>query len=157
MNTVPIVSHKSRLEELFKRVTALPDESLELRADFAAYLCVRISGFVEDSVHHLYAELARAKSIPVVANFASSQLGRVQNLNAERLCKLVGRFDPGWREELEGYLDGPRKDALDGLVANRNRIAHGEWVGVTVTRMSDDFDRAVEVVDFLEGQCRAIV
>jgi len=63
---------------------------------------------------------------------------------------VVGAFEREWRAELIKFLDGPRKDALDSVLSLRNKIAHGESVGLTYSRIQEYYLRVKEVVSFLE-------
>lgn len=144
-------SRRQRVEAVFARVAEIPPERLQLRADFACYLCVVVSGFVEAEIASIARSHSRTRASDTVFNFVDSRLTRPGNLNAERLLQMVGTFSPEWRDQLEQYISGERRDALDSVVANRNSIAHGESVGLTYDRMRGYFGRVREVVDFVEG------
>lgn len=141
---------QARLDATFQRVASLPTEDLEVRSDFARYLCILVSGFVENTVTVLAIAYCRARSQQSVGNYAGDQLSRLQNLNSERLTQVVGAFEREWRAELIKFLDGPRKDALDGVLSLRNKIAHGESVGLTYSRIQEYYLRVKEVISFLE-------
>lgn len=72
------------------------------------------------------------------------------NLNAEQLLRFVSAFNVDWRNQLEDFITGERKEALDSVVANRNNIAHGESVNLTYARIRDYYRYICQVVDFLE-------
>ena len=69
------------------------------------------------------------------------------NLNSQRLIDVVGTLDPSWRNELEDFLVGEYKDALDGIVALRNSVAHGRHVGVTLSRANEYYVRVKRIID----------
>jgi hypothetical protein len=50
---------------------------------------------------------------------------------------------------------GARKDAVDSVVNNRNRIAHGENVGISYVRIKEYYDRVVEVIELIDVQSNA--
>ena len=85
-------------------------------------------------------------------NFIENRLRRPGNLNTEQLLQFVGSFNPDWRSELEKFVAGERKDALDSVVANRNNIAHGESVSLTYVRIKDYYKYICEVLDFIDKQ-----
>lgn len=144
-----VAGMQARLDAAFQRVAGLAGTDLEVRSDFARYLCILVSGFVENAVTALTIAYCRERSQPAVANYAGTQLSRLQNLNSERLVQVVGAFEPRWREDLITFLDGPRKDALDSVLGLRNQIAHGESVGVTYVRIQEYYARVKETVSFL--------
>ena len=140
---------RRRLDATFVRVDTLSEVDLEVRSDFARYLCILVSGFLEASISELTIEHCRKQSSPTVSRYAANQLRRPQNINAERLLTLIGSFDRDWRRELEQFIEGARRDSLDSIVALRNKIAHGESVGVTYNRIRDYYGHVQEVVDFI--------
>lgn len=141
---------RARLDATFQRVARLPNDDLEVRSDFARYLCVLVSGFVEKAVTVLASSYCRDRSQPPVAKYAGTQLGRLQNVNSERLAQVVGAFEGTWRDELIVFLGDDRKDALDSVLSLRNHIAHGESVGLTYARIQEYYRRVKDIVGFLE-------
>lgn len=143
---------RQRLDAAFERAKMLSSADFELQADFARYLCVLVSGYMETSVAELTMEYCRNRAQPNVSNYASRELSRLQNLKAERLLQVIGAFSPEWRKEVESYIDGRRKDALNAVVDLRNKIAHGESVTLTYSRIRE-YDSAIqEIIDFLASR-----
>ena len=152
MNDIQVVRYQKRLENLFRQIGLLTD-NLELQSHGARYLCVLVSGFLEISIRSVYAAYAKDNSSPNVANFVESHLERLQNPNMERIASLVGSFSPQWESDLRIATEGDLKDAVDSIVANRNKIAHGEDVGITYARVQDYYRRIVRVLEYVERQC----
>lgn len=151
MTTRYLVSQRNRLDAAFARVSNLPVDQFEIRADFARYLCILVSGFLESVASDIAIDHCRGRSAPTVVRYVDSQLRRPGTLNSERLLQFVGAFSLDWRVALEEFIAGERKEALDSVVANRNNIAHGESVNLTFARISDYYRYICEVVDFLES------
>ena len=145
-----VVAQRNRLDATFDRVSSLPENQLEIRADFARYLCILVSGFLESVVSDIAMDYCRSRSAPTVMSFVESRLRRPMNLNAEQLLRFVSAFNVDWRNQLEDFITGERKEALDSVVANRNNIAHGESVNLTYARIRDYYRYICQVVDFLE-------
>lgn len=137
-----------RLDDTFSRISKLGDD-LELRADFARYLCVLVSGYLEVAVVECAGWYATQKSAPPMAAYAWHTLERFANPNAERLLQLLGNFSPEWRGSLENFLVDEKKDAINSVVALRNQIAHGESVGVTYARIKAYYEAVKEIVEFV--------
>ena len=140
---------QNRLDAAFARATALVGQDLEVSSDFARYLCVLVSGFIEAAVAELAIEHCRSRADVRVNRYAARQLARLQNLKTERLLQLMGAFDPDWLNDLERFVDGPRKDAIDSVIDLRNKIAHGDSVGLSYQRISEYYERVKEVVEFI--------
>jgi len=147
-----IYQQRSRIDNLFK---SLPShEDLERQAHWARYLCVCISGYLEISIRELlgrYAEQCASKS---VSTYVWSQLKFFQNPKMEPTIQLVMSFDSGWGKSLREFVEDERGDAVNSIVSNRNEIAHGNDVGVTIARLRTWYEKSNEVLDFLMGLCK---
>lgn len=75
------------------------------------------------------------------------------NINAQRLQDLLGAFDSDRRRDLEQFLVDEKKDALDSVVNLRNKIAHGDSVGVTYMRIRGYYQQIQVVVEHLAELC----
>jgi hypothetical protein len=112
-----------------------------------------VSGFLESSVRAIYSQYAITKAEPKVANFVESELKSFQNPKMERILELTRSFSPQWEEHLRNSTEGELKDAVNSIVANRNRIAHGEDVGITYARIQYYYQKAIRVIELIENQC----
>ncbi len=144
-----------RLEALYARARDASDTQLDLQAHWARYLCILLSGLVENGIKEIYSDfIGRAASKPV-ADYAIAYLLTVQNPKAEKILLIAGSFKKEWREQLQVYLDDQgRKDAVDSVMANRNQIAHGKDVNITLGRLRSFLDKVIDVLAFIEQQCR---
>lgn len=149
-----IHSHRQRIEAAFERSEelALHDQE-ELLADYAKYLCVLVSGFIEKSLAEIALEHARRVSAPSVQRFVEKNTARFTNANAEKVLQLLGSFDPEWRNSIENILVDQYKDAFDSVVSLRHQIAHGASVGVTYVRIREYFKAISEVIDRIQDLC----
>lgn len=119
----------------------------------AQMLCIRASGLIEVALHAYLTEYC-ARGMPREANnFIVSRITGLQNLNYERLCTVLSSFSKQWREAFEAKIDknGAAKEALDSVVARRNRLAHGENVGVSLSNIKREYKDLKEVVRVLEA------
>jgi hypothetical protein len=98
MSIYTVATHQSRIDAVFGRAAGVTD--LETQADMARYLCVLVSGFMEQATRHIYGEYARARSSPHVTRYVEHQLDGFMNANAAKLCQVTGAFDGQWRQDL---------------------------------------------------------
>lgn len=143
---------KQRLDATFDRVKGVGQDA-ELQSDFAKYLCVLVSGYIERSLIALILEHARGKGAPTLQRFVEQRTKRFTNANASRIQELLGDFDPDWRLELENILVDERKSAIDSIVDLRNTIAHGNPAGLTYGRICDYYQQAQHVIDQVAKLC----
>lgn len=144
---------KQRLDATFGRVQGVQYDP-ELQSDFAKYLCVLVSGYIERAMIELVLEHARGKGAPTLLRFVEQRTRTFTNANASRIQELLGSFDPAWRQELaENVLVDEWRDAVDSVVSLRNTIAHGGSVGLTYKRIVEYYERAQYVIDQVANLC----
>jgi hypothetical protein len=140
------------LDDTFKRATAIgPDP--ELQSDFARYLCVLVSGFLEKAVVEVILEHSRRHSQPSIQRFIEYRSRRMTNVNTQQLQDLLGTFDAAWRTDLEKFLVDERKAAVDSVVSLRHSISHGQSVGVTIVRVRDYYAHIRDVIEHVTDLC----
>lgn len=138
---------RNRLDATFARVpTSTAD--IETQADFAKYLCVLVSGFLENAIVAMVLDMAQRRSADSVAQFVERQLDYWTNPTSDKIIKLLGQFDAQWRIALEVYLVEERKEAVNSLVALRHKIAHGESVGTSLSQVKEYYTTVLDVVTF---------
>ena len=145
-------SMRNRLTATFARARNIEGDG-ELLSDFARYLCVLVSGYLEQAVIELAMEHVRLHSNPSVQKYVEARLRSFTNANSQRLLTLLGNFDADWRLDMEVYLVDELKDAVDSIVNLRNTIAHGRPSGVTIGRVTDYYRRVDRVVDHIADLC----
>jgi len=146
----PLVNqHRSRLDKLFGRVSTIND--LEMQAQWARYLCVLVSSFIEGSIRAIVGDYAGARSSKNIANYIQKKLSRETNLNTSRIVGLLSQFDPDVGKELERSTNGELKYAIDSIVANRHNIVHGRDVSVSYVRIYDWYKKAVKVIELVDS------
>lgn len=136
---------EQRLEAVFERAGAATMD-LELQSDMARYLCVLISGYLEQAIIELLLEHTRQRAQPSVLKHVEQRLRRFANAKAQKIFDLVGGFDNDWRVDLESFVVDERRDAVDSVVDLKNTIAHGQSVNVTLSRARRYYEQAKEVI-----------
>jgi hypothetical protein len=151
MRDVELHRSKSRLDAVFRQAGGLgASGDQELQAHFSRYLCVLVAGFVEVSVRRIFVRYAGGHSDPNVARFVTEQLKGFQNPKMENIYLLARGFSVDWEADLRTVTAGELKDAIDSVVANRHKIAHGESVGLSLGVLKGYYARVVEVIEVLE-------
>jgi len=153
MRNHEVIRYQTRLDSLFEKVKNIQD--FELQAEWAKYLCVLVSGYLETAIRAIYSEYARNKANKNVANFVSSRLSGFQNPNVDMILQRARAFSPIWADELESVLNtrDELKNSVNSIVTNRNHIAHGENVGITYTTIYKYYQNAIKVMEMIENQC----
>jgi hypothetical protein len=145
---------KQKLDQLFSRISQISehDSNSYLASHWARYLCICVSGFVEVAMREIIKEYVESKASPSVGNYVGVQLKNFQNPSLDKIYQLVGAFNPAWRTYLENEIPFEDKEALIGLVARRNQIAHGEDSGITYSKIKDYYSRIIKLIELIEDQ-----
>ncbi|WP_298928198.1 HEPN domain-containing protein [uncultured Ramlibacter sp.] len=123
------------MDATFARIQLLDVGQLELRADFARYLCVLVSGYLDQTIREITGEFVRQRAQPLIADLVVKLTDRTTNLTAAKLRTYLLQIDRTWEGAIDALLVDRAKDALDSVIALRHRIAHGQSADVTIARM----------------------
>jgi hypothetical protein len=138
---------------LLKNVPVDPSGSLEVQSHWARYTCVIMSGYIEDCVKELLRAYTIERCPTSVFNYVSAQLKYFQKADTDSISNLVSRFDKAWLSSFTSFLTEERKAAVNSVVGNRHRIAHGLDVDVTMSQLSQWYPKVNEVIDYLLTLC----
>lgn len=156
MNNRELSRQLQTLKSLFDKTKGFSEKDIEIEviSHWAKYLCVLSAGFLENALTEVYVEFSAKAASPHVANFARASLSRISNPNAEIFFQVTSSFKKSWGDELQIFLeeDG-RKEAINAIMKNRHKIAHGKKSDISYHWLRDYFDKAVEVIEFMEQQC----
>jgi hypothetical protein len=150
--TALVTTARDRLDAVFALAKKQRADE-ETLSHWARYLCVLTSGYVEVALRSVLGKYVSVRSHPDVVNYVESKLERITNLNEETIFQLLGSFRPAWAELFRKSRSDAQKDALDSVVANRNQIAHGHSVGLTLARMAEYYREIVTIVNIIERVC----
>lgn len=134
------------------------EEDDEMRSHIAKYVCILCSGFLENAVHHIYTDYVKKETVsPAIISFATITLNKIQNPNSEKVRDIAKSFKPEWEPPLSTFLQAEeRSTALNYIIKDRHKIAHGKDSDITLTRIKEYHKKTVEVVKYLETQCDLI-
>ena len=152
--TPAVLREKQHVESVFHLVDTLPHEEEPL-AHWARYLCVLTCGLFERCVRIILADYADVRAHPDIARYGKTHINRITNINEEKFRQILGSFNDKWRVAFEVDVTDAQKDAIDSILANRNNIAHGIPVGITMPRVREYYGRVTEVIEWLYDRCRS--
>ena len=150
-----VYGEKQRLDETFKRAAGVGGDA-ELSSDFARYLCVLVSGFLEQAIIELLLEYVKLRSSESIHRHLGPRLRHFTTAKAGNIINLLGSFDLNWQKDLESFLVDERKDAVDSVVNLRQTISHGRFTGVTMASVQRYYVSVKEVVDHIADLCAPI-
>lgn len=151
---IKIVQHKQKLDALFSQASTITD--MKMQGEWAKYLCVLASGYLENSLRILILEYISNNSSQKVQRFNDPQISNLTNCKHGKIVKILEQFDVSWSTtyiaeiEAKSKITDEIKDSIDSLVQNRHDIAHGKSVGIGYVRVKTYYEKAhtaVEIID----------
>jgi len=139
---------KRRLDATFARAPQ-SNADPEVQSDSARYLCVLVSGYLENALVALLLDMASRRAAPELASFVERALDRWTNAHAEKISQLLGSFSSEWKAKTDAFLVDERRDAVNSLIALRHQIAHGESVGTSMVQVKQYYESVQDVIDFV--------
>lgn len=120
----------------------------------AQYICVRLSGVIENTVRDTMTRTAEGLH-PRASRFISKTLNSFQNPKTGKIFDLIGQFDDDWRKELEISISDECKAAINSVVANRHAIAHGGSSQISLHQIKTWMVEIKKFCAFLDSICTA--
>ncbi len=155
MNNPEINRQLQRLRDLIKKTDELHTVSIEIQSHWAKYLCVYAAGFIENAVKEIFTDYVRKTASTPVGNYAGSVLQKMQNPKMNIIIQIARSFKKSWGDNIEAFAGEDNSgDAIDSVMQNRHLIAHGKDSGITVARLSQYLNKSLELLEYIEFQCR---
>ena len=156
MSSPELLAQKNKIEHIISEAEALPIDQ-EIGSHMAKYICILCSGFMENAVFYIYSSYAQSKiNKRSILNYLDHQLLRINNPNSVRLKEIAKSFKISWAEDLVIFMqEENRSTALNSIMRERHKIAHGRNSTITISTVKDYFEKCIEIVNFMESQCQS--
>jgi hypothetical protein len=140
--------YKNKLDALFEKVKEIQD--MELKSEWAKYLCVLVSGYLEVSIREIHVEYARRRADENVTNYVSKTLDGFLNPKMNKILELISMFNKQISDEIKLLTNGELAASVDSIVNNRHNIAHGRNTSLSYVNIKTYYDNVVKVVRLLK-------
>lgn len=155
MENLELIKQYKKLVKLIDNTSTSTHGDLELQGHWGKYLCVLVSGFLENAISAVYTDFVSQAASAHVIQYTQKNLDKIQNPKSYRFVAVAYQFKKDWGEELEKHFeDNPEnKQAIDSIMTNRHLVAHGKTTSISVHRVRDYLEKSIKVIEFIEGQC----
>lgn len=120
---------------------------LQCQAHWGRYLCVMVTGFLENALYEVYLDYLER------TNRSSVRITRTQNPKSDEFWSRAERFNFPWVNELKNFMnEAGRGDAIDSIMNLRHQIAHGQSSTITIPQVSTYLLKCVDVIDYIEAK-----
>lgn len=146
------VLFRARLTELASRQ---PDQP-EGESDWAKYLTVLISGYLEQSIKDILLEFTASHNATHLTRYIEETWPESRNMKTSNIREILEKFQHDWGNQFVTWLaeNDQYKSEINSLVAGRNDVAHGKEANTTNITLPNTRARlqiAFAVIQFLEG------
>lgn len=152
-----ILDRQAELQDLFDEVDRLQSSGTihtDLAIQLTWYLCIRTSGFLENSVQIILLQYVQSKTVDVATqNYVEENLKFI-TARYDDIISTVRRFNVGWRAALRQGNVQQFRPVLNNLVENRNLIAHGRDSQITIQELQGYFNDVQDLVKLLHNTCQ---
>lgn len=147
----PRHTYRARLEGLAQKTPPEPDE----QADWAKYLSVLVSGYLEQAFKEILLEFADQHDANRLQSYIEATWPESRNMKTANIKDILNSFDHSWGTSFDQWIAAgdQYKSEINSLIASRNDIAHGKEANTTNVTLRSTRNRlriALELVEFLE-------
>lgn len=127
-------------------------EDEEVKSYLANFLCIRVSGLVENYLKTRISDYSNKKVPKEVSRYLSLKLADITNLKETKLRDALGQFSTEWQAKFETLMHDNQqlKSSLDSVIANRHNIAHGQYVSLTLKSVKQYYEDIKKVITELD-------
>ena len=153
-----LLKQKQLIDTLFQDVnTFTKNQSHDplIESFLAKYICVQVSGFLQNCVRIIFSNYTTPRTQDHVTNYVSKKVGKFPNPTFDAILSLAGEFNPNWKASfIEQVPKNSRlRSSLDSINVNRNAIAHGGTSTIRIGDIKQYYDDAVILITKLELCC----
>jgi hypothetical protein len=153
-----ISSHRQKIDALFNKVSSISD--LADQGEWSRYLCILVSGYIEESLRILLETYSENHAAPYIQNFVCKEIERITNCKTNRVIDILCKFNPAWGNDFTNQIAAKSsitneiKDSIDSIVTTRHAIAHGKSIGLSYSRVLNYYKNVKKAVEVLENIIR---
>ena len=154
MKNVEISRQIDKIDDLFKKASSISSLDIEILGHWAKYLCILVSGFMENSISEVFSKFLKEQASPPISKFSKNILDKIQNPKAYKFIEVTSAFNDDWGKSLKSFLDEDnerRRNALDAIMTNRHLIAHGKSSTISMVQVKEYYSRCIEIIEFIEN------
>ena len=140
--------NQRRVKSVFDQMECLPKDE-EIRSHWTRYMCILTAGMLETSLREILMEYVQRNSDKRVRNRFRKRRQWPLNPKKGTIVSILYDFDKEWGEKIEQYLSGEKGDMINSVMNNRNIIAHGQDVSMTSKNLNVQYQKIVEVIEFI--------
>jgi hypothetical protein len=134
-----------QVERAFVDIEELIKKQPEIEGYLAKYLTVFTCGIYEESIEAIVKEMVGKLGSTELSNFVENNLKFFRNPKINTICEFLNKFNSKWGHEIDSMTEDS-KNALDGIVNNKNDIAHGAPCSITFSDIKEYYHKSLPII-----------
>lgn len=141
----------SQIDIAVTEINSFTTASNSEKSYLAKFLVVFISGIYEESVETIINEMVHKLGKPEVSTFVENSIHiSFRNPNMNKIKELLSKFgNISWIQAIDS-LPQDTKDAFDSICSNKNALAHGNPVTITLIDVLDYYSKSRVVIEKID-------
>lgn len=136
-----------RLDFSIKEINSFQNITEQEKVIFASHLIVLSSGIFEESIEQIFKQWTIHLNDEEAKKFINKEISKqFKNPDITNIKNILEKFGNKWR--IKG--SAVEQDALNSIIANKNLIAHGSSVTLTLNDSLDFINKAKKVIENLD-------
>ncbi len=141
-------SQERKLDDLYQQISKVQDD--EIKAHMSKYFCVKMSGYLEDTIKILVANYSEKSSPQAISAYVQNSLKTTTNLSEDKLINLLKKFNDDWAVSFTEKINEQQIESLNSIISNRNSIAHGQQDNISYQIISQYFSDIKQIIGILK-------
>ena len=141
-------SQERKLYDLYQQISKVQDD--EIKAHMSKYFCVKMSGYLENTIKILVANYSEKSSPQAISAYVQNSLKTTTNLSEDKLINLLKKFNDDWAVSFTEKINEQQIESLNSIISNRNSIAHGQQDNISYQIISQYFSDIKQIIGILK-------
>lgn len=141
-------SQERKLDDLYQQISKVQDD--EIKAHMSKYFCVKMSGYLENTIKILVANYSEKSSPQAISTYVQNSLKTTTNLSEDKLINLLKKFNDDWAVSFAEKISEQQVESLNSIISNRNSIAHGQQDNISYQIISQYFSDIKQIIGILK-------
>ena len=117
-----------------QRASASPEGDY-IQAQIVRYCCLLTCAAIEQGLIDMASGYAGRIGDQRLERFVGETLSAGKNPSPTYILQILTRFDQSWSDAVRAVLDSVGEHNINSIVSNRNRIAHGQEVSISISSL----------------------
>ncbi|MBP7708801.1 hypothetical protein KA107_03880 [Candidatus Pacearchaeota archaeon] len=141
----------AEIDSTISEINSFPHSSFIEQAYLAKFLVVFISGIYEESIERIINDMTQRLGKNEISSFIEKSISNnFRNPNIENVKKLLSKFGNNlWIDEIN-TLSEEIKNSFNSINSNKNALAHGTPVSITLSDVTDYYHKSRCVIEKID-------